>query len=478
MSPGPAKAPATRKSLLLQQAVSAVLFVAVLAMLGWLSTRYKLEADWTYGNRNTLTEASQKFLGTLAEPIRFTVFLYPRSELRQSLEADFARYQRFKKDIVVEFVDPTSNPQKVKDYNVSRAGEVVLEYQGRRENLSTTTEQAITTALQRLAATGERWIVFLEGHGEHALTDTEQSGYSEFAQLLRDKGLKVRTLNLATSASVPDNTAALVIGGPAKPLLAGETKILAEYVQRGGNLLWLADPPADRADPEASLDALSKALNLTWLKGTGILLESAALGLPPFVYITTQYPENPVTRDFPENALFPLVRGLNYKSGDGWDAKPLLTTSDQAWLETGELSGELAAEPEKGDTKGPLTLGVTLTRDVKPAAAEAKPAEGADKATETASDKAIAQRIAVIGDSDFISNGYFSQLGNSLLGLNLAQWLAARDAQLNIDVPKAPDRSLMIPGWGLYAIYVGFAFLLPASLLGFGVARWVVRRRK
>jgi hypothetical protein len=36
----------------------------------------------------------------------------------------------------------------------------------------------------------------------------------------------------------------------------------------------------------------------------------------------------------------------------------------------------------------------------------------------------------------------------------------------------------MLPAWGLYAIYVGFAFLLPAGLLGFGVTRWIVRRRK
>ena len=96
----------------------------------------------------------------------------------------------------------------------------------------------------------------------------------------------------------------------------------------------------------------------------------------------------------------------------------------------------------------------------------------------TASAAACDRCTAVIGDSDFISNAYIGQLGNSQLGLNLAQWLASRDEQLNIDIPKAPDRALVIPSWGLTLIYVGFSFLLPALLLGFGVARWVVRRRK
>lgn len=462
---------ATKKQLLLQQLISAVLFVGVLAMLGWLSTRYSLEADWTAGNRNTLTEASQKQLAAMPDPIRFSIFIYPRSELRQSLEADLRRYQRFKDNIAVEFVDPSTNPQKVRDYNISRAGEVVVEYQNRRENLSATTEQAITTALQRLAYTGERWIVFLEGHGEPSTSDNQQRGYSQFAQLLRDKGLKVRGLNLATDPTVPDNTAVLVVASPARPLLAGEAKLINDYVQKGGNLLWLADP-----ETPPGLDELARTLGIRWLKGTGIMLESASLGLPPFVYISTQYPPNPVTQGFAENALFPLVRGLNYKTdpesesgaGAGWNVQPLLSTGKDAWLEAGPLEGELAANPDRGDTVGPLTLGVTLTREAK-----VKVGEG-----EAAKEESRPQRVAVIGDSDFLSNGYFGQLGNSGLGLNLAQWLASRDAQLNIDIPKAPDRSLVIPAWGLYAIYVGFAFLLPAALLGFGVARWVIRRRR
>ena len=465
----------SRKQILIQQLITAVLFVGVLAMVGWLSNKYTLEADWTAGNRNTLTEPSVKLLGTLADPVTFKAFVYPRSEMRPALEADIRRYQRVKDNIKLEFVDPSTNPQQVRDYNVQRPGEVVVEYQGRRENLSSTTEQAITAALQRLAHSGERWIVFLEGHGERSIEDHEQNGYAEFATFLRDKGLKVRSLNLATDAQVPDNTAVLVIAAPERPLLDGEVKLLDAYVREGGNLLWLADPATGGRDPVASLEPLAKALNVAWQKGTGIMLESASLGLPPYVYITTQYPQNPVTHDFPENALFPLVRGLTYKSDPaGWNAQPLLTTREEAWLETGKLEGELAMEPNAGDTAGPLTLGVTLTRELKAPEPAPAPKEGE---TPPAAPAAKAQRVAVIGDSDFLANGYFGQLGNSLLGLNLAQWLASRDEQLNIDIPKAPDTSIVIPGWGMYALSFGFVLLLPALLLGFGVTRWVVRRR-
>src|SRR3546814_4190742 len=117
------------------------------------------------------------------------------------------------------------------------------------------------------------------------------------------------------------------------------------------------------------------------------------------------------------------------------------------------------------DIKGPLTIGATLTRQYKPAADDK---EG----------KPHPQRIALIGDSDFLSNAYLAQLGNQQLGLNVIQWLASRDAQLNIDVPKAPDTSLYLPGWATMAIAGGFIVLLPLLLLGFGVTRWVLRRRR
>lgn len=354
---------------------------------------------------------------------------------------------------------------------------MVIEYQGRRENLRAISEQTVTSALQRLSSGAERWVVFLEGHGERSINDRERDGYSQFAQELKDKGIKVRALNLVTDPRVPDNASVLVIAAPGKPLLAGEQKLVRDYLDHGGGLLWLADPERDPGAPD-----LAQALGVEWLKGAGIMLDSAALGLPPFVYVTTQYPPNPVTRDFAENALFPLVRGLKTQNANGWSAEPLLTTSEQAWLETGDLNGEIALEENQGDTKGPLTIGVTLSREVKDEAVAADDPKADDKkaADGKPGEKKPPrqQRAAVIGDSDFLSNAYYGQLGNSTLGINLAQWLSSRDAQLNIEVPKAPDTTLFLPPWASLLIGAAFVALLPLGLLGFGVTRWALRRRR
>jgi len=86
--------------------------------------------------------------------------------------------------------------------------------------------------------------------------------------------------------------------------------------------------------------------------------------------------------------------------------------------------------------------------------------------------------VVVIGDADFISNAYLGQLGNQQLGLNAVQWLAARDNQMNIDIPKAPDVNLFLPDWAIALLAGGFVLVLPLLLIGIGIGRWISRRRK
>lgn len=460
----------TKTQTLVQQLVSALLFVAVIVMLGWLSVRYKAELDWTAGKRNTLTEASVRQLESMKDPIKVLVFAPSGAESRRALESDLAKYRRVKPEIEVQFIDPSAQPQKVREYNVSFVGEVVLEYQGRRESLRATTEQAITTALQRLAFSGEQWVVFLEGHGERGIDDTEsQSAYARFAQALRDKGLKVQGLNLVKTPKVPDNASVLVIASPERQLLEGEVTLIKEYVDRGGNLLWLADP-----DYATGMAPLAQVLGIQWQDGYAIFPEYQILGTGhPGFYAATGYPPTPVTTGLDQVTLFPLVRAVKAAEGaTGWNVQPMLVTSEAAWLETGDIESGRVELDEK-DVPGPLNIGLVLTREHKPAAPPAKEGEPAPEAP-----KGKPQRVILIGDADFLANGYVGELGNQQLGLNVLQWLASRDAQLNIDIPKAPDVSLYLPGWATIAIAAGFIVVLPLLLLGLGVGRWIVRRRR
>jgi len=463
---------------LLQQLVNGLLIAIVIGLLGWLSVHYKIEADWTANHRNTLTTGSQKLLKQLSGPIKFVDFDYANAETKPDVQQWVDRYHHFKSDVGVEFVDPSREPGKVKEYEVQQPGEVVLEYQGRREHLRSLSEPVITGALQRMTDSGEHFIVFLQGHGERSLeADGKDTSFDQFVAALKDKGLQAEPLNLVKTPKIPDNASVLVIASPTQKLLDGEIKIIDDWVAAGGNLLWLTDP-----DQATGLDALAKTLDITWLNGFAVFPDYQALGTgSPGVYVATDYPPNPVTEGFTEITAYPLARALEYNKDaaktSGWNVQPLLTTNENAWLETGKMQGEIKFDEKDGDKPGPLNIGLTLTREIKTPATETVASDAAKPdASKPASPHT--QRVVLIGDSDFLSDADLPALGNKQLGLNVIQWLASRDAQLNIDVPKAPDAQLFLPGWATWLIGLGYTFVLPALLLGYGVTRWLVRRRK
>lgn len=442
-----------------QQLLSTLLFITLIGLLGWLSVQYKMEFDWTGNSRNSLTPASIKQLQSMKDPVKIIAFAPNGAEFRADTIQFFNRYIAAKSNVELEFIDPSKNPDKLRAYEVQAVGDMVIEYQGRREILrgEDMNEAPITLALQRLTFAQERWVVFLQGHGEHELMGEGASGLRGFESLLKSNGLKTRVLNLATSPSVPDNTATLVVAGPSSPLLDGEEKVLLEYLARGGNILWLSDP--DAPPPPA---ALSAALGIVFENGTAIFPDFAALSGDPSMFITDKYPPTPVTEGLVENSVYPLARTLRMdmqaKPQPAWKPQPFLQSGQNAWLEAGALTGEIAFDPGKGDRPGPLTLGVLLTRTLPAPIGRA-------------------QRVAMVGDSDFLTNTFLGQAGNAKIGLNLVRWLVSRDDQLNITVPEAQDQALdLSPTMGLM-IQIGFLIVMPLLLLIAGILRWAIRRR-
>lgn len=461
-----------KKALRANQALSALLMLAAIGLAGWLSTQFKTEFDLTANQRNSLTEASVKQLGNMQGAVKVLAFAPTGAENRADIVQFFKRYTTAKKDLVVEFVDPIKNPTKVREFNINQVGDLVLEYDGRRETIRAgeMNEPAVTQALQRLSFGEQKFVVFLQGHGERDLADPGAAGYNAFAQQLKENGFATQPLNLGTTPQVPDNASLVVVAGPQSALTSGETKILLDYLAAGGNLLWLSDPDSVPPAPE-----LAAALGTRFEKGTAIFPEYAALTQDPSLFLAASYPRTPVTQNLTENSLFPLARALSTdaaaKPEPAWQPQPFLQSTQDAWVETGPLEGEIGFEAEQGDIQGPLTLGLLLTRSITLPAAVDAPKDAPPPA-------ARPQRVALVGDSDFLSNVILAQAGNGKLGLNLVRWAASRDDQLDVTVPEAPDQSLSLsPVWVL-VLQLAFLVVIPLGLIAIGVARWLARRRR
>ncbi len=435
----------------LQGALFYLLFAIGIGFIGWLSHHYSTNWDWSAGGRNSLSNTSQQVLARLEEPLRITSFTPEIPQLRRQISDIIERYRRYRPDIELDFINPDTRPDLVRELGIQVTGELRLVYQGRSENLRTISEEDLSNAIQRLLQQQKRWVSILTGHGERSLDGKANHDLGSFGAELQRKGYQIQPLELASAVEIPKNTSLLVLADPQVNYRPGEIKQIGQYIEQGGNLLWLIDP-----GPMRGLEPLAKQLELTVLPGTVVDANAATLGLDsPAIALVPKYPpDQPITRNFELVTIYPHATALQLAESDGWEVVPLLRTLSRSWNETGLLQGEVERDEKLGEQAGPLSIGIAMSRK-----------QGEKE-----------QRILLLGDSDFLSNSYLGNGGNMELGLNMFRWLGGDDKLLNIPARTAPDRNLMLSTTASAIISMGFLFLLPALLLATGLLVWWRRR--
>lgn len=440
----------------------ALLVIAAATAVAFLSTRYAVVADWSRERSASLGAESVALLKTLDAPVEVVCYARRQGELR-AIVADFvARYRRVKPDLSLRFVDPDTDPGAMRAAGVTVDGEMELHYKERSERLKVLGEAEFSNALLRLSRARERIVAFLEGEGERQPLGKANADLGQFMTAQAARGLRAVPLPLANTGKVPDNTDLVVVAAPRVAVPAAVAAELADYLERGGALLWLAEPGEDA--PESGLDALARALGLRVLPGTLVDGSGQAFGLgdPSFVALT-QYPPHAITHDFALTTLFPQPAALARVTDSRWDARPILRSSAQSWNETGpipkagESSNSIRQDSDAGEIPGPLDLGFALTR-VSPRPDRRE------------------QRAVVIGDGDFLSNSFLGNGGNRELGQRVFDWLLGDDAQIAVAAPVAPDRTLSFSQGALAAL--GGTFLVGLPLLLVGCGTWIAWRRR
>jgi ABC-type uncharacterized transport system involved in gliding motility auxiliary subunit len=467
----------TRRQLRFQAWIFIILFLTVMGLLGWLSTRYNKELDWTATGRNTLSQASVSVLDKLKGPVKITSYasggeLGPaRTRVRDLLK----RYQKVSDKLQLSFIDPMTNPDETRKLGIRTDGEMIVEYQGRTEHVTNFTEEDLTNALQRLLRNAERKIVFITGHGERNPLGRANSDLGTFFETLQSKGFKVSSLNLTNSLVIPSDTAVLVIASPQLEYLPGEIDAIKRYVDNGGNLWWMEEPKSN-----AQLKPLADALHIKFMDGVLVDLEIRLLGVNDPTIIMGQYLPHPITKDFNVLTLYPRVTGIEYQENDNWKITPFLESVKRSWLETGELKGTIRFDEGK-DVKGPVKFAIAMTRKLN-SDEKAKETDNSEKDKtadkKTNEDNSKTQRVVVMGDGDFISNAYLGNQGNQEMGENILNWLTHDDNFINIPEPQAPGSQLAVDEHTMITLGIFYLAVIPLFLLGGGLFIWLHRRKR
>ncbi len=435
----------------LHQILFYLLLAVAVGLAGWLSNRHVQQWDWSAAGRNSLSHTSQELLARLREPLHITSFAPESPELRHRIRNIIERYRRYRPDIRFSFVNPDRQPELVRQLGIRVMGELRLEYQGRAENLSTISEEAMSNTIQQLMQGQQRWVGVIEGHGERHSDGKANHDLGGFGEELQRKGYQLRQLNLATSMEIPGNLSVLIIASPQVEYLPQEVEKIQHYLEAGGNLLWLLEPGTNHG-----LGKLKQMLGLHILPGTIVDANSASMHLQdPAMALVPRYPEHPATGNFELITVYPHAAAIEAVGDNGWQSTPLLSTLSGSWNETGPIKGEVRRNQEQGEIAGPLNIGIAFSR---------KLGQGV-------------QNVMVIGDGDFLANSYLGNGGNLNLGLNLVRWLSSDNQLLDIPARTAPDLKLELTRLESSIIGLGFLLVLPLLFLTAGALIWWRRRQ-
>lgn len=430
-----------------------VVLVCVTGMLGYLALQYRLQWDVSQNGRNSLSETSIEILQKMQGPIQVTVYASEQQaqlgDVRKII-ADFVLlYQRIKPDLTLTFVDPIAEPQLAQAANIQVNGEMVIGFNQKIEHLTTINEQAFTNALMRLARAEKKLILELSGHGERRLDGHANYDLGDFGQQLRVNGFVHQPLNFAIDRDIAPNADVLLIASPQTDLLPGEVDKLLDYIDNGGNLLWLVDQ-----EPLRGLLPLAEKLHLTLTPGVVVDPQAKGLKAPETFALGAIYGQHPIVGAFNYITVFPFARQILINENEEWHSVGLVEVAPEGWIETGDLNAAASFDLAV-DVPGPVGVAAALTRMVQ------------DRE----------QRIVVVGSGHFLANTYLGNGSNLDFGINLINWLVGDEGLIVIQPRPTLDNNLVFSEMQLTMLAVISFVILPALLLIGGVVIWWCRRR-
>jgi gliding motility-associatede transport system auxiliary component len=471
--------------------VALILFIAT--MVNSLAIKHYRRWDFSRDQKYALSDKTKRFLDSIKGKVRVTVFFSPGSPIANDVQALLTEYQYAGHGkIDVENIDPDRNLSRAKEmlekYKVVSEGSLlVIDYAGRNKAVKESEmadidqsgmamgegprveafkgEQAITAAMMDLVEGKKNVFGYLIGHREPPLEDP--SPVSVLKTFIENENVKFQELNLFNLNEIPADLKAIMIVAPQYDLSDREMKLIRDFWNRQGRILFLRDPSAKTP----KLDA--------FVAEQGVRLNDDRL----MVFIKTGLQEIALTRDVQGKFLAesPITQKLANARALFFGGTSSLTLEIERTRASNIRLAPLI-EAEKGyfaETDYNSTDQTKLQADaVKPISAPLILAVSIEKGgSADARVQVNSARMVVVANSSFVDDKALTQ---DQQGLDFVSgsldWLLSREQLIGI-APKIPktltftlsDEALTSLWW----IILVFLPLFPA-VIGTGV--WWKRR--
>jgi len=351
------------------------------------------------------------------------------------LLAHYDKYDR----ITVKYVDPDKDPGIMKELDSEKLNDVrqndfVVKCGNKVKKLSyydlfnvrmdqysfstvvtgSIAEQSFTGAIKYVSSDVTPTVYFTEGHDENKVDE----GLQTLKQYLEMNNYDIKTINLLAVEAVPEDAEILMFASPKSDLSEDEMVKLKDYLDNGGNAVFLFDPLDN--DPDlVNFDKILSEYNIS-LNYDRVKENDDSRHVPGNQYdiIPNVQTNSIISQEFV--MIMPESRSVNElkNTKEYITITPLLKTSDKA-------VGEMIDKTRGDDLNGPLDIAVAVE----------------DKGGLAVS------KILVFGNSSFITDaaiqryGAYSQNGMYLFLMSL-NWM--HDAQNDVVIaPKSYETPIM-----------------------------------
>ena len=457
--------------------VLSVIFVVIIVVVNLIVDAFPstyTELDVSDQQLFSIGDQTKDFLKELDKDV--TIYQIAQSGSEDEVVSKLLKkYEEASDHIKVETKDPVVNPKFTSEYTdeevssnslivVCEDRSKVVDYNNIYKSsidyntYSYTTsgfdgEGQITSAISYVTSDNLPVLYTLDGHGEKSLDSTLQED-------IEKANIEIKSLNLLTEESVPEDADCLMINSPSTDISEEERDAIIEYLENGGKAMIFSDYTEESMD---NFDAVLENYGVERVDGIVIEGDAQHYAMQMPYYLLPDVSSAEAVSDFSSQGYFvlaPYAQGIRQLDNvrDTLTIESLLTTSDEAYSKT-DLNTETLEKTDE-DIDGPFDIGVSITEKVD----DDKTTQIVYYSTANLMDSQINQMVAG---------------GNEQMITESLNWMCSTDEASTISIPSKSLEVSYLTVTAYDAAYwkICVMGLIPGVFLVVGFVVWLKRRK-
>ena len=442
--------------------------------------------DFTEEQLYTLTDESKDRVKDIDKDVNIYFIGYTDDDSTVDLAK---QYGKANEKINVEAVeDVNDRPDLTQKYGIESGTQGIIVECGERSKVLTSSdlvtydtstyetisiaEEKLTSSILSVTTDEVPTVYFLEGYSDFSLAQ----GMYMLNVYLGNEVNETKSLDILSTGKVPDDCDTLIITTPSKDFDDVATNSILDYINKGGNILWLNAAIAEEQD----FPNVNKILETYGIKPfeVGIIRETDTSKMvsesPDLIMPEIQY--STITEDLynTTGVIFVNATKINVDTDKldelNVEENDLLLASEGSYFRTNFNNQQNAAADDEG--KGTFVVGAEMVKTIQ-------------EADEEAGTEEITSKLVIYGENYFASDYQLSQNSqygaiqlayNKDLVLNSIAYLVDREE--DITARKDTGTVTYTATEQQDTIIRAIIFTVPALIIIAGIIVWQVRRRK